>query len=64
MTPYVAQRLRFGILAARHYYAREHMTDAHMADLEGMEHTGWRIQDSLRAYDRECERIRRRRDRL
>ena len=58
MTPYQAQRIRFGILAARHSLARHRLTPDQVDDLEGMELSGWRIGDAgtLKAFDRECAR--------
>ena len=57
VTPYAAQRLRFGILAARHMYARDAMTADQIDYLEGCVCAGWRIRDSLKAFRRECQMI-------
>lgn len=46
MTPYAAQRIRFGILAARHMLERWRLTVGQVDDLEGMELVGWRIGDA------------------
>ena len=48
-----AQRLRFGILAARHELERSRLTDWQVDYLEGCEAVGWRALDSRRAYERE-----------
>ena len=53
MTPYAAQRIRFGILAARHMLERGRLTEGQVDDLEGMRESGWRRNDSLKAFDRE-----------
>ena len=57
MTPYQAQRIRFGILAARHMLERERLTDSQVDDLEGMELVGWRIGDAgtMKAFQRESD---------
>ena len=59
MNAYQAQRIRFGILAARHLYDREAMTPAQVDYLEGCEAHGWMIGDAgtLKAFERECEQI-------
>jgi len=59
MNAYQAQRIRFGILAARHLYDREAMTPDQVDYLEGCEAHGWMIGDAgtLKAFERECEQI-------
>jgi hypothetical protein len=54
MTPYRAQRLRFGILAARHTIERDRLTEDQLDFLEGCETVaGWAIKYSRKAYERE-----------
>jgi len=53
MTPYQSQRVRFGILAARHELERHRLTPDQVEDLEGMEFEGWQKRDSRRAYNAE-----------
>ena len=53
MTPYQAQRLRFGILAARHALERWRLTEDQVDYLEGCETVGWAIKYSAKAFDRE-----------
>lgn len=48
-----AQRLRFGVLAARHVMERDRLTPWQIDYLEGCEASGWVIGDAQRAYDRE-----------
>ena len=60
MTPYQAQRIRFGILAARHMLERERLTEGQVNDLEGMEFSGWRVHDSHAAFNREAKKAMRR----
>lgn len=57
---YQAQRIRFGLLAARDTLARPTMTPEQVDYLEGCELHGWMIGDAgtLKAYDREIRRIR------
>ena len=55
MTPTQAQRIRFGILAARHMLERHRLTDWQRDDLEGMRESGWRRRDSLDAFNAEFE---------
>ena len=59
MNAYQAQRIRFGILAARHVFARDRMTPGQVEDLEGMETVGWIVGDAgtRKAFDRECLRL-------
>lgn len=59
MNAYQAQRIRFGILAARHLCDREAMTPDQVDYLEGCEAHGWMIGDAgtLKAFERECEQI-------
>jgi hypothetical protein len=54
---YQAQRIRFGILAARHMYARDRLTPEQVEYLEGCEIAGWRAGNAgtRDAYDREFE---------
>ena len=51
-----AQRLRFGILAARHVMERDRLTPWQVDYLEGCEASGWIPGDfgTQRAYDREA----------
>ena len=58
MNAYQAQRIRFGILAARHMLERGRLTPGQVEDLEGMEMVGWRRGDAgtKKAYKRESER--------
>lgn len=49
-----AQRLRFGILAARHVMERDRLTPWQIDYLEGCEASGWTIGDAQRAYDSEA----------
>lgn len=53
MTTYAAQRLRFGILAARHALERWRLTEDQVDFLEGCETVGWAIKYSRKAYARE-----------
>ena len=62
MTPYAAQRLRFGILAARHALERHRLTEDQTDFLEGCEAVGWAIKYSKAAYEAEWKNINRRRD--
>ena len=57
MTPYQAQRIRFGILAARHMLERGRLTESQVEDLEGMELSGWRAGDAgtRKAFRRETD---------
>lgn len=55
MTPYQSQRIRFGVLAARHMLERRRLTGWQLDDLEGMEGAGWRVRDSRKAFDAEFE---------
>jgi len=59
MNAYQAQRIRFGILAARHCFERDLMTADHVEYLEGCELVGWRVGDAgtVEAFDKECEKI-------
>jgi hypothetical protein len=59
MNAYQAQRIRFGILAARHLLARDQITPDQVDYLEGCETTGWRIWDAgvRKAFDREADRL-------
>jgi hypothetical protein len=54
---YQAQRIRFGILAARHLIARHRMTPDQVDYLEGCEAVGWRAWHSVKAFDREMARL-------
>jgi putative IMPACT (imprinted ancient) family translation regulator len=56
---YQAQRIRFGILAARHIYDREAMTPGQVDYLEGCEANGWMIGDggTVKAFEREASEI-------
>lgn len=53
MNAYQAQRLRFGILPARHMLERWRMTDWQHDDLEGCKAAQWMVKDSQKAFDRE-----------
>jgi hypothetical protein len=53
MTTYRAQRLRFGILAARHALERHRLTEDQTDFIEGCEAVGWAIKYSRKAYARE-----------
>jgi hypothetical protein len=55
-----AQRIRFGVLAARHQLERGRLTDWQVDYLEGMELAGWIIGDwgTLRAYEQEYSEAR------
>lgn len=53
MTPYTAQRIRFGILAARHMLERHRLTWDQLYDLEEMDAVGWKVRDSRKAFDAE-----------
>jgi hypothetical protein len=55
MTTYRAQRLRFGILAARHTIERDRLTEDQLDFLEGCETVGWAIKYSRKAYAREID---------
>ena len=59
MNAYQAQRIRFGILAARHRHARDRMTPDQVDYLEGCEAVGWIVGDAgtIKAYDRERARL-------
>lgn len=56
MNAYQAQRIRFGVLAARHMIERDRMTPDQEDYLEGCELHGWIIGDAgtLKAHDREA----------
>jgi len=56
MTPRQAQRIRFGILAARHALERDRLTNDQIDYLEGCEQVGWRKEDAWNAYRREAIR--------
>lgn len=60
MTPRKAQRIRFGILAARHALERGRLTEWQVEYLEGCEAVGWQVRDSRNAFDRERFNARRR----
>lgn len=51
MTPYQSQRIRFGILAARHMLERGRLTVGQVDDLEGCKSSGWKYQDALNSFD-------------
>lgn len=48
-----AQRIRFGILAARHVLERDRLTPDQVEYLEGCEAAGWAVKYSRKAYRRE-----------
>lgn len=50
---YQSQRIRFGILAARHMLERWRLTPAQVDDLEGCLASGWKYRDSQKAFDHE-----------
>jgi hypothetical protein len=54
MNAYQAQRIRFGILAARHTLERHRLTPGQVDDLEGMELAGWKQEYAQKAFDREA----------
>ena len=60
MTPYQAQRIRFGILAARHMLERERLTESQVEDLEECVLSGWKYRDAQKSFDREHFNIRQR----
>jgi hypothetical protein len=53
MNAYQAQRIRFGILAARHTLERHRLTQWQADDVEGMELGGWKYRDAPKAFERE-----------
>jgi len=59
MNAYQAQRIRFGILAARDTLARERMTPDQIDYLEGCEDVGWSVGNAgtRKAFDRESDRL-------
>lgn len=59
MNAYQAQRIWFGILAARHTLARGTMTPDQVDYLEGCEAVGWRVGNAgtRKAYDRELAKL-------
>lgn len=59
MNAYQAQRIRFGILAARHVLDRDRMTWWQVDYLEGCENVGWRVGNAgtRKAFMRESERL-------
>jgi len=54
MTPYQSQRIRFGILAARHTLERDRLTPDQTDYLENCAGYGWRKEDAWAAYRREA----------
>lgn len=60
MNAYQAQRIRFGILAARHTLARDRMTPDQVDYLEACEAHGWIVGDAgtLKAFDRTYSELR------
>ena len=60
MTPYAAQRIRFGILAARHMLERGRLTPEQEYDLDGMVSCGWKSKYAQKSFDRERASILRR----
>jgi hypothetical protein len=62
MNAYQAQRIRFGILAARHTLERHRLTPGQVDDLEGMEVAGWSASHGgvAKAFERERSNARRR----
>lgn len=60
MTRAQAQRLRFGILAARHGLERDRLTPDQVDYLENCRDVGWRKEDAWAAYKREAIRAARR----
>lgn len=61
MTPRHTQRIRFGILAARHALERDRLTDDQVDYLENCRDVGWRKEDAWKAYRREAINYQRRR---
>lgn len=59
---YQWQRVRFGILAARHEGERARLTPTQVEDLEALEVVGWRVGNAgtVDAYNHEWEAIRKR----
>lgn len=59
MNAYQAQRIRFGILAARHMLERDRLTPGQVDYLEGCELVGWRIGDegTRKAFDHEVDNV-------
>ena len=55
MTPYQAQRIRFGILAARHMLERFRFSPQQSEDLDGLDLAGWIVGDcgTQKAFDNE-----------
>jgi len=55
MNAYQAQRIRFGILAARHILERDRMTPDQVDYLEGCEVSGWVVGNAgtRKAFDHE-----------
>ena len=53
MNAYQAQRIRFGILAARHTLERHRITPDQADYLEGCAAHSWKVRDSYPAYRRE-----------
>lgn len=51
MTPYQAQRIRFGILAARHMLERWRLRTWQVDDMEGCVASGWKWQDAIDPFD-------------
>jgi hypothetical protein len=64
LNAYRAQRIRLGILAARHDQERWRMTADQIEDLESMELAGWKLGDAgtLKAYNRELTKPERKRN--
>lgn len=60
MTRAQAQRLRFGVLAARHALERSRLTDDQVDYLENCRDLGWRKEDAWNAYRREAIGVARR----
>ena len=57
MNAYQSQRIRFGILAARHMLERDRLTDWQRDDLEGMRVSGWRVakDGTVKAFRKESD---------
>lgn len=55
-----AQRIRFGILAAREILERQRLTEWQQDYIEGCEAAGWGLRDSRKAFERERFNARRR----
>lgn len=57
MTPYQAQRIRFGILAARHVLERDRLTPDQIDYIEGCRGYGWGVghNGTVKAFREESD---------